>query len=84
MRIVLAALFALIAGRTLNAAPADPYRWCAVYIGEDGGSSNLLFVTLEQCRANVSGIGGFCQPSPFYTGRETPDDEAPRKKRRHR
>ena len=82
MRIVLAALFALIAGSAVNAAQADPYRWCSIYMGEDGGSSNCYFVTLEQCRANVSGVGGFCQPSPFYTRRgddqrRGPAQEAP-------
>ena len=83
MRLAIAVFVTLVAGSLIDSAKADPYRWCAVYMGEDGGSSNCYFVTLEQCRANVSGIGGFCQPSPFYTGRETPD-EAPRKKRRHR
>ena len=57
---------------TLANAPAqaDPYRWCAVYGGgEDGGSSNCYFITLEQCRATVSGVGGSCEPNQFYDGR---------------
>jgi hypothetical protein len=33
-----------------------------------GGASNCGFITLEQCRATVSGIGGFCVPNQFYTG----------------
>ena len=84
MRIVFAALLALIAGTAAGTANADPYRWCSVYMGEDGGSSNCYFVTLEQCRANVSGVGGFCQPSPFYRESATAGDDTPRKKRRHR
>jgi len=30
------------------------------------GASNCGFLTLEQCRASVSGIGGFCVPNQFY------------------
>jgi hypothetical protein len=48
------------------AFPHDPYRWCAVYSGDAGGASNCGFLTIEQCRANVSGIGGFCAPNQFY------------------
>jgi hypothetical protein len=46
-------------------AAADPYKWCAV---ERNGGTNCGFTTIEQCRATVSGIGGFCQPNSFYTG----------------
>ena len=53
---------------TPTAGSADPYKWCAVYGGDAGGASNCGFVTIEQCRATVSGIGGFCDPNPFYTG----------------
>jgi Protein of unknown function (DUF3551) len=48
------------------AFPHDPYRWCAVYSGDAGGASNCGFLTIEQCRADVSGIGGFCEPNQFY------------------
>lgn len=34
------------------------YSWCAVY---DNGSTSCAFTTFEQCRATVSGVGGFCQ-----------------------
>jgi len=53
---------------TVGVASADPYKWCAVYGGEDGGGTNCGFVTIEQCRATVSGMGGFCAPNQFYTG----------------
>ena len=85
MRFIFVALFAVLLGALPDRAQADPYRWCSVYGGgEDGGSSNCYFMTLEQCRANVSGIGGFCTPNPFYDGRPigTPEGAAPRAKRR--
>jgi len=50
-----------------NSAAADPYRWCAMYRAR--GATNCYFVTLDQCRAAVSGVGGFCQPNNFYDGR---------------
>ena len=50
------------------AGSADPYKWCAVYSGDMGGGTNCGFHTIEQCRATVHGIGGFCDPNPFYTG----------------
>jgi hypothetical protein len=37
--------------------------WCAHYSGR--GGTNCGFYSFEQCRATVSGIGGFCQPNPF-------------------
>jgi len=38
--------------------PYVPYRWCAVYPGDDGGGgTNCEFLTIEPCRATVSGIG---------------------------
>jgi hypothetical protein len=77
-----AGLLALCAFAT-NPAAADPYRWCAVYgtSGDDNGT-NCYFVTIEQCRAAVSGNGGFCAPNTFYDGRPvaTPD-EGPRRNR---
>jgi len=59
---------------------ADPYRWCAVYGGGgEGGATNCYFVTIEQCRAAVSGMGGFCYHNPFYTG---PAADGPRRTRK--
>jgi hypothetical protein len=49
--------------------PYDPYPWCAVYGGRGGGGTNCGFLTIEQCRATVSGIGGFCTPNQFYNPR---------------
>jgi len=49
-----------------NALPCDNTRWCAQYGGMAGGATNCGFFTIEQCRATVSGIGGFCVPNQFY------------------
>ena len=49
--------------------PYDPYPWCANYGGDASGSSNCGFLTLEQCRATVSSIGGFCAHNQFYNPR---------------
>jgi hypothetical protein len=46
---------------TVGAASADPYKWCAVD-SSGGGGTNCGFVTIEQCRATISGRGGFCEP----------------------
>jgi hypothetical protein len=51
----------------ISPTAADPYKWCALYSG-NADSRNCGFITIEQCRATVSGIGGFCEPNQFYTG----------------
>ena len=80
MRVALAALLVVVAGAAFDAAKADPYRWCAQYMGGNlGGATNCYFVTLQQCRATVSGIGGYCKPNPFYDG--SPIGGQPRSKR---
>ena len=56
-----------------DGAKADPYRWCAEYGGgRGGGGTNCYFLTLGQCRAAISGNGGFCGPNTFYTGDDRP------------
>ena len=68
-RLLTATIMAAVTVLLLPAAgSADPYKWCANYSGDMGGASNCGFVTIEQCRATISGIGGFCDPNPFYTG----------------
>jgi len=81
------ALFALaaLAASQLIAPPAGAetyYPWCANYGGDMGGASNCGFSTLEQCRATVSGIGGFCDPNPFYVD-TAKSDRSSRKRARH-
>jgi len=60
-------IFAFAIGGAPNRAHADPYRWCAMYRMK--GASNCYFLTLDQCRTAISGMGGFCQPNNFYDGR---------------
>ena len=62
------------------ALPCDNTRWCAQYSGRSGGATNCGFFTIEQCRATVSGIGGFCVPNQFYN----PCGSAGRRKPRYR
>ena len=78
MRLILPVLAALtFAPLLLTPAKADPYRWCAEYAGgARGGNTSCYFVTYEQCRASVSGVGGFCRVNGFYDGLpvRTPED----------
>ena len=76
----LAGFVALGAGVATDRAQADPYRWCAQYGPSDDGGTNCYFVTLEQCRAAISGIGGYCVPNNFYSGTPTSED-GPRQSR---
>jgi hypothetical protein len=62
----IAAVAMLVSASAYAQKPYDPYRWCAVYGGRGGGATNCGFITLAQCRATVSGIGGFCEPNQFY------------------
>jgi hypothetical protein len=63
-------------------AAAIEYPWCAQYSGSGGGARNCGFSTIEQCRATVSGVGGFCEPNGFYTG--PTERPAKRARKRHR
>ena len=60
-------------GLLLGAQPSQAeitYPWCAQY-SRDG--RNCGFSTLEQCRAAISGNGGFCIENPMYaSGSENP------------
>jgi uncharacterized protein DUF3551 len=48
-----------------KSAQAQNGGWCAYYnLGEMGGR-NCGFATLQQCLADVRGIGGNCSPSPY-------------------
>ena len=71
MRRFPAAAAIVLAFASTTPAKADPYRWCAEAIGQSG-ATNCYFLTLEQCRAAVSGAGGFCTSNPFFTGSDSP------------
>lgn len=66
MRTLLLTLAACaLAAGTASLAEAEDYPWCAIYdMGDE--AKNCGFVTIEQCRASVSGIGGFCMRDPQY------------------
>jgi hypothetical protein len=68
------------------AAHADPYKWCAVYGGYSDSRESCYYMTQAQCLASVSGVGGFCKPSPWYDGRPvvTPEDRTAMPHRAHR
>ena len=79
--IVRKSIFGLIAAASIAttlfsitdmARAEEPYPWCAVYGGGQNGigASNCGFDTIEQCRATVSGLGGFCAENPMYPGPE--------------
>lgn len=85
VRIAFAALcFSTFLGAAPEAAKADPYRWCADYGARESGARNCYFHTIAQCRAAVSGAGGYCTPNPFYNGLPivTPEDAPLRVKRK--
>jgi hypothetical protein len=71
MRLVVGTLATLLVAVAIDGAQtsahADPYRWCAMYGAR--GATNCYFTNLDQCRAALSGMGGFCQPNNFYDGR---------------
>jgi hypothetical protein len=64
-----------------NAQSAYDYRWCAEYSGRTGGGMNCYFQTRAQCMASISGVGGICQPSPWF---DSARYESRRIKRSHR
>jgi hypothetical protein len=69
MQIAFGTILLLLTVALTDPVKADPYPWCAEYTGGGlGGSSNCYFMTIEQCRATVAGVGGYCAPNPFYTG----------------
>ena len=85
MRLITPLLAALaIASALATPAHADPYKWCAVYGGFGNTRESCYYMTLGQCQASVSGLGGFCKPSPWYDGKpvRTPEDGPPRRSRR--
>ena len=43
--------------------------WCAQYSGESGGT-NCGFYTFQQCQEAISGVGGFCSPSPWNNSQQ--------------
>lgn len=66
IRLALLALAVIVASAAASTgAQAQNYPWCAYYGNGDRGT-NCGFVSFAQCLADVSGIGGFCQPNNLY------------------
>ena len=83
MKSVLALAIAIIVWSAVDTTPVmaqgRSYAWCAIYSGRAmGGSKSCSFNSFEQCRAQVSGIGGFCQPNYYYAGAQQPRRKAKR------
>jgi hypothetical protein len=58
--------FALLGTTTLfsiGTTTAREYPWCAFY---GPSTRNCGFVTFEQCRATIMGVGGHCGQNPLY------------------
>jgi Protein of unknown function (DUF3551) len=74
------AMLALLVVFAPSLARADTYKWCAVK-----EATNCGFVTIEQCRAAISGTGGSCELNQFYTRPdEKPAKRPPKSVRLHR
>jgi hypothetical protein len=85
----------LLAFATLSLAAmpgADParaqidehvYQWCAELGGREGGGTNCGFVTLAQCRATISGIGGRCYVNPQWPPPRATEGRSRRKPERY-
>ncbi len=70
MRSIFFALSLIAATAAIStSALAQDYPWCANY---SKGCMSCSFVTRDQCMADVSGIGGFCEPNPQYRAAATP------------
>ena len=66
MRMVLVPAAVMLGMGVVGGAPAaqaQEYPWCARY---DWTTENCGFVNFQQCLATISGIGGRCEPNPFY------------------
>ena len=71
MRMLGLALGVAVTVGLAGSAQAQNYPWCAVYDVGDA-AYNCGFVTYEQCRASVSGIGGTCMRNTTYTPAAAP------------
>jgi hypothetical protein len=50
---------------TLTSTPAAAQgSWCATY-SLTGGGTRCRFRSLDECRADISGVGGTCAPNPY-------------------
>ena len=78
MRTALAAFVLLAAGGFADSTKADSYPWCAQHSGWPG-SIHCWYTSYDQCRATVSGVGGYCVQNPH---RAATTDELVRRARK--
>ncbi len=81
MRSLFGALSLLMLTCASQPAVAYDYPWCAHYGGRSA-ATNCGFVSFEQCRWTVSGIGGHCARNPFYAAAHDADRPRPKLKRK--
>jgi Protein of unknown function (DUF3551) len=64
---IFAAAVAAIVCASEPASAQSPYSypWCARNSGRAYATS-CYFATQQQCLTTISGIGGYCAPSPYY------------------
>jgi hypothetical protein len=66
-----------------TSAQAQNYPWCAHY-GEDDGGTNCGFTSFQQCLADISGMGGFCEQNNTYVPPIAPAPHQALKHHRHK
>ena len=60
MRVILTVSVVVITAQFfIEAAKTADQRWCAI---SNQGAGNCVFSTIEQCREEVAGMGGYCMP----------------------
>jgi hypothetical protein len=87
MRLVAIGLLAAAAAISLHSRPSSAqqfheYPWCA-YFFKDGGS-NCYFASYAQCRADISGVGGFCSPNPLFVAQQQQQQVRPYRRHHYR
>jgi uncharacterized protein DUF3551 len=70
MRLIRVTCIGLLFAGTAPAAARD-YPWCQREPG-NGGSLQCRFMTLQQCQASASGLGGGCLQNPAGAGGQAP------------
>jgi hypothetical protein len=63
---IASSIAAAFVAMTVAPALADKAPWCAFLGGREGGGTECLYYTIAQCRATVSGFGGYCFENPSY------------------
>ena len=64
----------LFAGRASAQIPTFP--WCAEYSSGSDNRGSCGFYTLEQCKAYINGLGGFCYENQAYVAPVAPEAPA--------